>query len=140
MAWHAEQTHTLARTVKEAGFYVHRCPMRWARSNPKSVSGMTEPAEVEYPMLVFAWQPQHNYFPTMQVVEKRFSNVLWVPIGVDDMLCKAGAAAAAAVRLRPSSQKPVALMRELLRVYTLPGALVLELACGTVRHRPLPQH
>jgi DNA modification methylase len=56
------------------------------------------------------------------------------------MLCKAGAAAAAAVRLRPSSQKPVALMRELLRVYTLPGALVLELACGTVRHRPLPQH
>ena len=76
------------------------------------------------------------------MVEKRFSNVLWVPIGVDDMLCKSGSsggtAAAAAVRLRPSSQKPVSLMRELLRVYTLPGALVLELACGTVRHQRLP--
>jgi len=105
-------THTLARALKEADFHVHRCPMRWARSNPHWVEGMKEPAEVEYPMVIFSRKEEHNYFPSMQVAGKRFSNVLWIPMNVDDLITVKDTD----IPIRPSTQKPVTLMRELLRL------------------------
>ena len=82
-----------------------------------------QPHNVLYPIIIFGRANQDNkhYYPQFKVVDTKFSNAYHVNLPVQQ---------GPVADLRPYVAKPWDLLRELVAVNSLPGALSLELACG----------
>jgi DNA modification methylase len=117
-----DMVHNVVDMLKREGLVVNMELGWWVKPSLKVGAGQKQPHNVLYPFIIFGKSTEKHYYPQFKVVDTKFGNTFVVNLPVQQ---------GPVADLRPYVAKPEDLLRELLAVNTLPGGLVLEMACGS---------